>query len=115
MTTSAPASFFISGLNGTARSLAIYASRRRLPGRHARLASGRWPSSAGRGSVPRRVPTRGFRDTIASSSPKLSWRPIDWKYALGLELTDPGFDFSVLCEFRARLVSGGAERLLLEA
>src|SRR4051812_32495250 len=22
---------------------------------------------------------------------------IDWKYALGLELTDPGFDFSVLC------------------
>src|SRR5919205_882842 len=26
---------------------------------------------------------------------------IDWKYALGLELTDPGFDFSVLSEFRA--------------
>jgi hypothetical protein len=24
---------------------------------------------------------------------------IDWKYALSLELTDPGFDFSVLCEF----------------
>jgi transposase len=40
---------------------------------------------------------------------------IDWKYALGLELTDPGFDFSVLCEFRARLVAGGAEQLLLEA
>ena len=40
---------------------------------------------------------------------------IDWKYALGLELTDPGFDFSVLCEFRARLLAGGAERLLLEA
>src|SRR5919107_6079784 len=28
---------------------------------------------------------------------------IDWKYALGLELTDPGFHFSVLTEFRARL------------
>lgn len=28
---------------------------------------------------------------------------IDWKYALGLELEDPGFDHSVLCEFRARL------------
>jgi len=27
---------------------------------------------------------------------------IDWKYALGLELTDPGFHFSVLTEFRAR-------------
>src|SRR5512135_2537319 len=40
---------------------------------------------------------------------------IDWKYLLGLELTDPGFDFSVLSEFRARLVTGGAERLLLEA
>ena len=39
---------------------------------------------------------------------------IDWKYALGLELDDPGFDFSVLCEFRGRLTTGGAERLLLE-
>jgi hypothetical protein len=27
---------------------------------------------------------------------------IDWKYALALELSDPGFDFSVLCKFRAR-------------
>src|SRR5918997_1231328 len=39
---------------------------------------------------------------------------IDWKDALGLELTDPGFDFSVLGEFRARLVAGGAEHLLLD-
>src|SRR5215216_1169296 len=39
---------------------------------------------------------------------------IDWKYALGLELTDPGFHFSVLGEFRARLVAGGAEPLLLD-
>src|ERR671910_2490536 len=39
---------------------------------------------------------------------------IDWKYALGLELTDPGFHFSVLAEFRARLVAGGAEHLLLD-
>ncbi|MFB3098503.1 MAG: IS1182 family transposase [Acidimicrobiia bacterium] len=38
---------------------------------------------------------------------------IDWKYALGLELTDPGFDFSVLSEFRTRLIAGGAEELLL--
>jgi transposase len=29
---------------------------------------------------------------------------IDWKYALGLPLTDAGFDFSVLSEFRARLL-----------
>src|SRR5829696_5581488 len=40
---------------------------------------------------------------------------IDWKYALGLELTDPGFHFSVLAEFRARLVAGQAEHLLLDA
>lgn len=39
---------------------------------------------------------------------------IDLKYLLGLELTDPGFDFSVLSEFRARLVTEQAERLLLD-
>ena len=39
---------------------------------------------------------------------------IDWKYLLGLELTDPGFDDSVLSEFRSRLVAGGGEGLLLE-
>jgi transposase len=39
---------------------------------------------------------------------------IDWKYALGLQLSDPGFNFSVLSEFRSRLLEGGKERLLLE-
>jgi len=39
---------------------------------------------------------------------------IDWKRALGLELTGPGFRFSVLTEFRARLVAGGAGHLLLD-
>jgi transposase len=39
---------------------------------------------------------------------------IDWKYALGLALEDPGFDASVLSEFRARLVAGQAEAQLLE-
>lgn len=39
---------------------------------------------------------------------------IDWKYALALELTDPGFDASVLCEFRKRLLSGSPELLLLD-
>src|SRR3954471_24595894 len=38
---------------------------------------------------------------------------IDWKSLLALELADAGFDFSVLCEFRARLLQHGAtERLL---
>ena len=39
---------------------------------------------------------------------------IDWKYALCLELSDPGFDFSILSEFRSRLVAGGAEQTILE-
>jgi len=30
-----------------------------------------------------------------------------------LPLHDPGFDSSVLCEFRARLLAGGRETLLL--
>jgi transposase len=39
---------------------------------------------------------------------------IDWKYALGLELSDPGFDASVLTEFRERLLAGQAEMVLLD-
>jgi transposase len=39
---------------------------------------------------------------------------IDWKYALSLELTDDGFDFSVLSEFRQRLIAHGAEARLFE-
>ena len=39
---------------------------------------------------------------------------IDWKYLLGLELTDSGFDYSVLSGFRSRLVGGEQQRLLLE-
>ena len=38
---------------------------------------------------------------------------IDWKYLLALDLADAGFDFSVLCEFRGRLLQHAAtERLL---
>ena len=40
---------------------------------------------------------------------------IDWKYALSLELTDPGGDASVLSEFRARLVEDASGPALLEA
>jgi transposase len=39
---------------------------------------------------------------------------IDVKYLLGLDLKDPGFDFSVLSEFRGRLLEGKAEAMLLE-
>src|SRR5690606_29087147 len=38
---------------------------------------------------------------------------IDIKYLLGMPLADAGFDFSVLCEFRARLRESGSEATLL--
>ena len=39
---------------------------------------------------------------------------IDWKYLLGLSLTDPGFDHTVLSEFRSRLIADTSEGLLLD-
>jgi transposase len=39
---------------------------------------------------------------------------IDWKYALGLELTNEGFHSSALSEFRTRLVDGSLEHVLLD-
>lgn len=39
---------------------------------------------------------------------------IDWKYVLGLELEDAGFDYSILSEFRQRLVAGSLEQELLD-
>lgn len=39
---------------------------------------------------------------------------IDWKYALGLELTDAGFDYSVLSEFRDRLIGADGGREILD-
>jgi transposase len=40
---------------------------------------------------------------------------IDWKYLLCLELTDLGFDHTVLSEFRTRLLTHGAERRVFDA
>jgi len=39
---------------------------------------------------------------------------IDWKYALGLDLADPGFDHSILSEFRARVAAGGLDQVVLD-
>lgn len=39
---------------------------------------------------------------------------IDWKYLLGLELTDPGFDHTVLTDFRDRLINADAHRRILD-
>ncbi len=56
-----------------------------------------------------------FRETLADRQAAEAVRArIDWKYFLGLELTDAGFDFSVLSEFRDRLLAGSAEERLLD-
>src|SRR4030095_4289246 len=56
-----------------------------------------------------------FRENLADRQAAEAVRArIDWKYLLGLELTDPGFNFSVLSEFRDRLRAGSAAERLLE-
>lgn len=45
---------------------------------------------------------------------QMAVRAIDWKYALGMELSDPGFDFSVLSKFRARLTGHSMERVVFD-
>jgi transposase len=39
---------------------------------------------------------------------------MDWKYALSMELTDPGFDHTVLSEFRTRVAAHGLEEKALD-
>lgn len=56
--------------------------------------------------------TEAFSDRQAADAVR---GRIDWKYALGLELVDSGFDHTVLSEFRTRLVEGKLELILLDA
>jgi transposase len=53
----------------------------------------------------------GLSDREASDAVRTR---IDWKYLLGLKLTDPGFDHSILSRFRDRLIDGQAEMSLLQ-
>jgi transposase len=56
-----------------------------------------------------------FRENLSDRQAAEAVRArIDWKYLLGLELTDPGFDYSVLSVFRARVSTGDASEWLLE-
>jgi len=52
------------------------------------------------------LPDRQAADAVRSR--------LDWKYALSLDLTDPGCDHTVRSELRTRLVAGGAEERLLD-
>ncbi len=40
---------------------------------------------------------------------------IDWQYLLGLRFDDPGFDHTVLAEFRGRVAGAGLEQVVLDA
>lgn len=77
-----------------------------------------FPDRGQPGLCPRRlalVTVLQFRENLSDRQAADAVRArIDWKYLLGLELSDPGFDFSVLCEFRARLIAGGAADRLLD-
>ncbi|HTQ88581.1 MAG TPA: transposase [Streptosporangiaceae bacterium] len=39
---------------------------------------------------------------------------IDWKYLMGLPLEDPGFDFTILSEFRGKVAGAGLEQAVLD-
>jgi transposase len=53
----------------------------------------------------------GLTDRQAAAAVR---RCIDWKYALSLELTDAGFDFTLLHDFRERLLAHDATQRLLD-
>ena len=68
-------------------------------------------------------PSRLALVTILQRAEKLTGRQaaeavrtrIDWQYLLGLALDDPGFDHTVLAEFRARVADAGLEQVALDA
>src|ERR1039457_1174641 len=51
-------------------------------------------------------------DRLAADAVRLR---LDWKYLLGLPVDDPGFDHTVLAEFRGRVADSGLEQVVLDA
>jgi len=68
-------------------------------------------------------PSRLALVTVLQRAENLTGRPaadavrtrLDWKYLLGLSLEDPGFDHTVLAEFRGRVADAGLEQVVLDA
>ena len=68
-------------------------------------------------------PSRLALVTVLQRAENLTDRPaaeavrtrIDWQYLLGLPLDDPGFDHTVLAEFRTRVADGRLEQVALDA
>lgn|SRR5574337_108447 len=53
----------------------------------------------------------GLTDRQAADAVRMR---IDWLYALALPLDEPGFDYSILTDFRQRVQAAGAQDLILE-
>ena len=68
-------------------------------------------------------PSRLALVTVLQRAENLTGRPaaeavrtrIGWQYLLGLGLDDPGFDHTVLPEFRGKVAEGGLEKVALDA
>ena len=60
------------------------------------------------------VPQRAEKLTDRQAAEAVRTR-IDWQYLLGLAWDDPGFDHTVLAEFRARVADAGLEQVALDA
>ena len=68
-------------------------------------------------------PSRLALVTVLQRAENLTDRPaaesvrtrLDWQYLLGLPIDDPGFDHTVLAEFRGRVADGGLEQVVLDA
>jgi len=69
-----------------------------------------WPRSPRQSAL---VSMLQFAENLSDCAADAVRTRIDWKYGLGLELDEPGFDYSLLSEFRARLAEcDGADQLL---
>ncbi|MGW6691866.1 transposase, partial [Streptomyces sp. NPDC054961] len=108
---------------------AMYAGRREVPlavrvrDRFGELfADGEFAVAFGQRGKPGWSPGRLALVTVLQKAENLTDRQaaeavrtdLAWKYALGLDLQDPGFDHSVLSEFRSRVVAHGLEEKVLD-
>jgi transposase len=87
------------------------------------LEDGEFAAAFGIRGRPGWSPSRLALVTVLQRAENLTDRPaadavrtrIDWKYLLGLPLDDPGFDHTVLAEFRGRVADAGLEQVVLDA
>ncbi|MGH3125581.1 MAG: transposase, partial [Streptosporangiaceae bacterium] len=87
------------------------------------LGDGQFATAFGTRGRPGWSPSRLALVTVLQRAENLTDRPaaeavrtrIDWQYLLGLGLDDPGFDHTVLAEFRAKVADAGLEQVALDA